>query len=110
MIQEQTNRLTWETLLSKLLQVAFLHNVTLISCDLIDSAGTVSGTRRKRCSDRFVKYPYPKSMVTNYKKEYHKKNDKAIVVTQKEAFNPEKEHKIINPHKMDMTTTNKTSY
>ena len=28
----------------------------------------------------------------------------------KEAFNVEKEHKIINPHKMDMATTQKTSF
>jgi hypothetical protein len=32
------------------------------------------------------------------------------VVKKKDAFNIEKEHKIINPHRMDLSTTNKVTY
>ncbi|CDW76087.1 UNKNOWN [Stylonychia lemnae] len=74
------------------------------------SQGSQSVGRRTRCSDRFVKYPYPKTMITNYQKEYHQKNEKSILIPQKETFNPEKEHKIINPHKMELSTTNKVAY
>lgn len=49
-------------------------------------------------------------MITNYQKEYHEKMKNATIVQQREAFNPEKEHKIINPHKMELSTTNKVSY
>lgn len=66
-------------------------------------------TRRNRCSDRFVKYPYPKNMTSFYNKEYHQKLDKATLPP-KDPFNPEKEHKILNPHRMDTTTLNKTMY
>ena len=74
------------------------------------SNGSYSVGRRNRCSDRFVKYPYPKTMITNYQKEYHPKSKEVKVIPQKEVFNPEKEHKIINPHKMELSTTNKVSY
>lgn len=66
--------------------------------------------RRNRCSDRFVKYPYPKNLISNYQKEYPSKHGEAHVVKEKEAFNIEKEHKIINPHKMELSTTNKVAY
>ena len=49
-------------------------------------------------------------MITNYQKEYHAKLKEALVMPSKEAFNPEKEHKIINPHRMELNTTNKTTY
>eukprot|EP00347_Sterkiella_histriomuscorum_P011610 403371794 len=74
------------------------------------SQGAQSVGRRTRCSDRFVKYPYPKTMITNYQKEYHQKNNQTSIIPQKEAFNPEKEHKVINPHRMEQATTNKISY
>jgi hypothetical protein len=32
------------------------------------------------------------------------------MLAQKDAFNYEKEHKIINPHKMEEGTTNKEAY
>jgi len=66
--------------------------------------------RRNRCSDRFVKYPYPKNVVSNYQKEYHPKMGQAHILSEKDAFNIEKEHKIINPHRMDLSTTNGTYY
>lgn len=69
-----------------------------------------SQARKTRCSDRFVKYPYPKSLITNYQKEYYEKKGKGLTVPSKEAFNIEKEHKIINPHKMEFATTNKSSF
>jgi hypothetical protein len=74
----------------------------------IVSANT--GTRRNRCSDRFVKYPYPKQLITQYKKEYPSKLANVKMLAQKDAFNYEKEHKIINPHKMEEGTTNKDAY
>lgn len=73
-------------------------------------SGSMSVGRRTRCTDRFVKYPYPKNVVSNYKKEYPSKMSQAYIMGEKDAFNIEKEHKIINPHKMDLVTTNTTSY
>lgn len=49
-------------------------------------------------------------MITNYQKEYHSKMQQAKLLSQKDAFNHEKEHKIINPHRMELSTTNKVSY
>ena len=72
------------------------------------SGGSIG--RRTRCNDKFVKYPYPKNLITNYQKEYHNKIGDSSVLKNKESFNVEKEHKIINPHNMDMSTTNKVVY
>ncbi len=72
------------------------------------SGGSVG--RRTRCSDRFVKYPYPRNLITNYQKEYPSKISQAKVLSEKDAFNIEKEHKIINPHPMELSTTNKVVY
>jgi hypothetical protein len=72
------------------------------------SGGSVP--RRKRQTDRFVKYPYPKNMISNYQKEFHSKMEGAHFLSQKDAFNHEKEHKILNPHKMDCETTNHAKY
>jgi hypothetical protein len=58
--------------------------------------------------DHFVRYPYPKSAISYYKKEFAPKNSHAR--GHKQAFNLEKETKIINPHKMDMHTTFKESF
>jgi hypothetical protein len=51
------------------------------------------GGKKTRCSDRFVRYPYPKQMVSAYKVHYPKKN-----IQKFEVFNLEKETRIINPH------------
>lgn len=59
--------------------------------------------QRTRCTDRFVRYPYPKQMYSNYKVHFPKKVSHAR--HHKEAFNLEKESKIINPHRMDLKTT-----
>lgn len=72
------------------------------------SGGSIG--RRTRCNDKFVKYPYPRNLITNYQKEYHNKIGETSVQKNKESFNVEKEHKIINPHNMDMSTTNKVVY
>lgn len=61
--------------------------------------------KKTRCYDRFVRYPYPNSATSNYKKEFAQKN--AYAKNHKEAFNLEKESKIINPHKMELQTTMK---
>jgi hypothetical protein len=47
-------------------------------------------------------------MITSYKKEYFGKEAKSQ--PRKDAFNIEKEHKIINPHKMDLSTTCKNHF
>lgn len=65
--------------------------------------------------DRFVKYPYPNNIITNYRKDFNKGNgaDSDAIKDKKhrkQAFNLEKEHKIINPHKMDLKTTTRVDY
>ena len=57
-----------------------------------------------------MKYPYPKHVNSNYQKEYPSKLRDAYILSEKDAFNIEKEHKIINPHKMELSTTNKVAY
>jgi len=68
------------------------------------------GARATRCTDRFVRYPYPKTLFSNYRQNYHGKLTQTEVKSHKKAFNLEKETKIINPHAMDLVTTNKTKY
>ena len=68
------------------------------------------GSRMTRCTDRFVRYPYPKTLFSNYRQNYYGKMGQTEVKSHKKAFNLEKEAKIINPHKMDLSTTNKVSY
>lgn len=57
-----------------------------------------------------MRYPYPKTLFSNYRQNYHSKLGQTEVKNHKSAFNLEKETKIINPHKMDLETTNKTKY
>jgi len=57
-----------------------------------------------------VRYPYPKTLFSNYRQNYYGKLTQTEVKDHKSAFNLEKEAKIINPHKMDLSTTNKTKY
>jgi hypothetical protein len=59
------------------------------------------GGGKTRCTDRFVRYPYPK-LFSNYKQNYPNKATQSHFQDHKLAFNLEKETKIINPHKMDM--------
>jgi hypothetical protein len=57
-----------------------------------------------------VRYPYPKNISSGYQKDFckdEKYNPKDVTG---EAFNLEKEAKIINPHKMDLVTTSKSYY
>ncbi len=64
-----------------------------------------------RCTDRFVRYPYPKCATTSfYQKEFANKLKKAKILTEADAFNLEKEARIINPHPMDLSTTQKVSF
>ncbi len=66
-----------------------------------------------RIIDRFVHYPYPNNIITNYKKDYNKAGgieNARDVEHRKQAFNLEKEHKIINPHPMDAATTAKADF
>jgi hypothetical protein len=62
------------------------------------------GVRDTRCTDRFVRYPYPK-LFSNYKQNFPNKYAQSEFKDHKKAFNLEKESKIINPHKMDLHTT-----
>jgi hypothetical protein len=58
-----------------------------------------------------VKYPYPTNIITNYRKDFSDGNPARVdVECRKEAFNLEKEHKIINPHQMDMKTTTRVDF
>lgn len=68
------------------------------------------GARNTRCTDRFVKYPYPKVLFSYYRSQYHNKLSDTKVQNHKKAFNLEKEAKIINPHRMELSTTNNVTY
>jgi hypothetical protein len=65
--------------------------------------GALDGGRPSRCQTKFVRYPYPKNISSQYKVQYTKKD----TAPPQDAFNLEKESKIINPHKMDCKTTHK---
>ena len=65
------------------------------------------GSRKTRCTDKFVRYPYPKNLLSGYQKDFKQKLKSNLRSKKDEAFNLEKESKIINPHKMDLATTNK---
>ena len=77
---------------------------------MTNSAQSNQGTRRNRCTDRFVKYPYPKGAVSYYQKEFQDKIKKTKILNESDAFNMEKETKIINPHPMEVFTTHQTSF
>lgn len=57
--------------------------------------------------DNFPQFKYPKKIGTIYQKEIYQKGHK---MERPEPFNVEKEHKIINPHKMELLTTNNVSF
>jgi hypothetical protein len=80
------------------------HHVSiLVSTFLVNNLPTGYVGKRTRCTDRFVRYPYPKQLYSNYKQCYPGgKLAVAGVKNHKEAFNLEKEAKIINPHKMEL--------
>jgi hypothetical protein len=75
-----------------------------------NNLGGYQGGRKTRCTDKFVRYPYPKTLSSGYQKDYNDKLRKTIVLKNGESFNLEKEAKIINPHKMDMGTTSSIAY
>jgi len=54
-----------------------------------------------------VRYPYPKTLFSNYRQNFANKLASTEVKNHKKAFNMEKETKIINPHAMDLKTTHK---
>jgi hypothetical protein len=56
-----------------------------------------------------VNYPFPLNVGSNYAKDY-KQYNKYKGTDKKGAFNLEKEHKIINPHEMDLQTMQKEKY
>lgn len=69
-----------------------------------------TGGRQTRCTDKFVRYPYPKTLTSGYQKDFGDKLKKTIVLKNGESFNLEKEAKIINPHRMDLGTTSLNTY
>lgn len=79
-----------------------LDEVCIILCVDNGLPTGYAGSRQTRCTDRFVRYPYPKVLFSNYKQNYYGKLTKTDVKSHKEAFNLEKESKIINPHNMDL--------
>jgi hypothetical protein len=69
-----------------------------------------SGARRNRCSDKFIKLPYPKTLYSEYMKDFGEKLKHTNVISKDDAFNLEKEAKIINPHRMDLQTTHSSTF
>jgi hypothetical protein len=67
---------------------------------------------RRQIVDRVVKYKYPPQVGTNYQKDYAKYNSikTAGAFSKADNFNVEKEHKIINPHKVEKLTINRIDY
>lgn len=67
---------------------------------------------RRMIVDRVVKYKYPPQIGTIYQKEHgHFNSSKAVGRSNTgEPFNVEKEHKIINPHKVEKLTINRIDY
>lgn len=67
---------------------------------------------RRQVVDRVIKYKYPPQIGTNYQKEHAHFNSTKAVGRQNtgEAFNIEKEHKIINPHNVEKLTINRIDY
>lgn len=57
-----------------------------------------------------MRYPYPKTLCTVQQKEYKDKLKKTEVIKNGDAFNLEKEAKIINPHHMSLATTTGTTF
>ena len=57
-----------------------------------------------------MRYPYPKTLFSNYRQNYYGKLTQTDVKNHKQAFNLEKESKIINPHRMDLATTSKSKF
>ena len=57
-----------------------------------------------------MRYPYPKTLLSGYQKDFMDKSKKSSVLKNGEAFNLEKEAKIINPHAMDLGTTSGNTY
>jgi hypothetical protein len=68
------------------------------------------GTKKTRVTDRFVRYPYPKTLGTANQRDFKDRTKYAVVTKPNEGFNLEKETKLINPHKMTGTTTAKDAY
>ena len=68
------------------------------------------GARKTRVTDRFVRYPYPKTLGSGYQRDFKDRYKHAVVLKNGEAFNLEKEAKIINPHKMASSTTAKDAF
>ena len=69
-----------------------------------------SGARRNRCSDKFIKLSYPKTLYSEYMKDFSDKLKQTNVISKDDAFNLEKEAKIINPHRMDFETTHSSTF
>ena len=78
-----------------------VHNTTI---------GGYTGGRKTRVTDKFVRYPYPKTLGSGYQKDFKDKLKSTIVLRNGESFNLEKEAKIINPHPMELATTNAETF
>lgn len=105
-------RLLTPIIFSKHIQLDSQAHVSyIVFKNLVTSSGSggVLG-RRTRCSDRFVRYPYPPCTMSQYQKEYMNKIGHARLLTEEDAFNLEKETRIINPHPMELSTTHKTTF
>ncbi len=52
----------------------------------------------------------PRKMVSSYRQSFRKVKDELRRTVTGEVFNMEKEHRILNPHKMAMKTSNREAY
>ena len=107
-VQRVQKRASGEDHLVSKPSVLFLSDFYLVQ-DLPTGYQGTNG-RATRCTDRFVRYPYPKNVFSNYKQNYRDTYKQTVIKNHKEAFNLEKESKIINPHKMELQTTNKATF
>ena len=70
-----------------------------------------ANTGAKRITDRFVKYPYPSNVTSNYQKDFVKqKPDNRGRTPHKQAFNLEKEPKTQTKHKFNANTSHMTDF
>ena len=67
---------------------------------------------RRQQVDKIIKYKYPTCVDTTYQREHAKYNTVKVVGNKQTAenFNVEKEHKILNPHDVQLKTTNGDVY
>lgn len=98
---QRSNRQRGHSSMAETQNTFMVHNTTI---------GGYTGGRKTRVTDKFVRYPYPKTLGSGYQKDFKDKLKSTIVLKNGESFNLEKEAKIINPHPMELATTNAETF